>query len=162
MLDSLGINLWVTLVQFIFFMLLFVVMWRFFFTRIVDALHKREEAVDTILHDIDMKQKMVDQHMKDYTRRMQEIEQEATLKIQAAVKEGQKVKGEVEAEAKRRADEELARGKAQIQKEKEQAMAALQKEATRIAAEIAARVLQESVGSEARFPAAGKKAGVAS
>lgn len=159
MLDSLGINLLVTLVQAIIFMALFVVLWKFFFGRVVGAMNRRDEEMNKVLHDIESKQKKVDESLQEYTRRMTEIEQQATLKIQEAVKEGQRVRSEVEAEAKKRSDEELAKGKTMIQRERDQALATLQKEASRLAVQIAEQVLSEPLsGGDARLP--NKKAGV--
>jgi F-type H+-transporting ATPase subunit b len=155
MLDSLGINLMVVPVQAVLFTILLIVMWKFFFTRVAGAMNQREHEVEKVLHDIQSKQAHVEKQMTDYTRRIQEIEQQVTLKIQEAVKEGQRIKADIEAEAKKRADEELAKGKQAIQREREQAMVNLQRESAKLAQEIAQRILQEPVAGEAR-----KKAGV--
>ena len=143
MLESLGINLMVVPVQVVIFTTLVLVLWKFFFARVAGAVVQREHQIQGILHDIESKQKAVEQSMQDYTRRMKEIEQEATLKIQDAVKEGQRVKAEIESQAKAKADAALAQGKAQIQREKDLALADLQKQASKLAEQAAERILSE-------------------
>jgi F-type H+-transporting ATPase subunit b len=151
MLDSLGINPIVTLIQAGLFGVLLVVMWRFFFARVTESLTRREREIETILREIESRRAAVEQKMKDYERRIREIEQAATLKIQEAVKEGQRIKAEFEAEAKRRADETLARGKEAIRREREQAMEHLRRESERMAAQIAERILAEPVARRVEY-----------
>lgn len=139
--ESLGINFKVTALQIVAFTVLFIVLWRFLFSRVVGALTQREDEIQGMMHQVQSKQAKVEEQMNEYARRLKEIEHDATLKIQEAVTEAQRIKGAVEADARKRAEEDLERGKVMIRREMEQAMANARAQASRLAVEIADRIL---------------------
>lgn len=148
MLAGAGIDWKVVIVQIMAFVLVFVLLWKVLVKRITAGLAKREEGIRKTFQDIETRQAAVDRQVEEYSRKLKEIEQEAAFKMKEAVSEGQRLKADMETEARRRAEDEVAKAKSLIQIESDQAVVTLRKEATRLAMEQAERILAGAVGSD--------------
>lgn len=138
----------VVILQIVAFVVVFAVVWKFVITKVFKAMAKREEDIRKRFEEIEARQIAVDQQVKEYNRKLQEIEQEAAVRMKAAVEEGLKLRAEMEVEAKRRADEEIARTQTLIQIESDQATITLRREAARLAVEQAERLLAQAMTPE--------------
>ena len=140
-----GINWTIVILQFIAFGVVVAILWKFVITKVFVGMTKREESIRVKFSEIEAKQAEVEQQVREYDRKLHEIEQEAAGKMKAAVTEGLRLKAEMEAEAKRRAEDEIARTKTLIEIESDQAKVSLRREATRLAMEQAERLLAQAM-----------------
>jgi F-type H+-transporting ATPase subunit b len=136
------------ILQVVAFVIVFGVLWKFVIVKIFAGMAKREEDIRKRFEEIEKKQADMDLQVKEYAKRLQDIEQTAAVRMKEAVAEGLKLKAEMEAEAKRRAEEEVARTQTLVQIESDQAIATLRKEAARLSMEQAERLIREAMNTE--------------
>lgn len=149
LLKKLEINPAVVAVQAVVFFTLFLIMSRLFFGRLLEHLRRREEETREALDRIAERQKEVEALKAEYEKKLKQIEQEAQARLQAAVQEGIRIRNEMAAMAEEERRRELDQARKQISRERERAVTRLRRETSRLAGEIAERVLAEPVPPEA-------------
>jgi F-type H+-transporting ATPase subunit b len=144
-LDELGINPKVLLVQVAIFVTTFILLSRFLFARVLSFMKQREEEQASAAEKIRHNQAEVERLQKEYEAAIAKVEKEAYARLQESLKEAIEAKNRIvgEAQAKARAEVEAAR--AVIASEKAQAVDGLRAEVARLAREAAGRILEEPV-----------------
>ena len=145
LLDSLGINLKVVVVQIIAFILVVYILNKFLFGRILQFLKTREDSIKNSFEDITKKQQDADKLMQEYKARITEIEKEAHVKMQEAVQEGLKLKTQIIEQARHQAQEDTKRAHESIKMEKEKAIIELRQQVISLTLQATEKILGESV-----------------
>ena len=114
-LDLLGVNPAVTAVVFVAFAILFIILYKFLFKKVGQVLDERENLIKNKFTEIEDKQKKADELGRQYEQQLKEIEQKALLKLQEAVKEGALKREQILDQARKDAQQELARAKQVLQ-----------------------------------------------
>ena len=127
--------------QIIAFAIVMGILYKFVFTKIVAGVAAREERIRKTFEEIEAKQAGLIRELEEYARKIKEIEQAAATRMKEALEEGLKLRKDMEAEAVKRAEGEIARAEALIRIETDQATATLRREAARLAIEQAERML---------------------
>lgn len=127
------------------FLLLVYLLKKFAWGPIIGALEKREAQIETDKQTAADARKSAEEIKQELDARLAQISDEATQKMAAAVKTGEKQKEEILAQAKEQAAQLLAQAKAQIQAEKEQALADVRGEIASISLLAASRVVGRQV-----------------
>lgn len=135
----------VSAVQLIAFLILLAVLHRFVFTRIAAAMRARSKRLQATFDEIRSKQDGVERTATEYTEKLRGIEAEARRRIDSAVQEGDRMRKEIETQAKKEREGRLARLQEEIRIEREKAVLELRQEAARMAVELADRVVAASV-----------------
>ena len=144
-LNSLGINFKVVLVQIVAFLLLFWILKKFLFTRIAEHMQSRSEEIKNTFDKIEKDKQEVERLTKEYQQKIAEIEKEAYAKIQEAVKEGISAKNEIVTQAQTQAQKELKKAKDEIGREKEKAILELRNEVINLSLKAAEKLLDTSM-----------------
>jgi F-type H+-transporting ATPase subunit b len=138
-----GAPVWV--LQIVAFAAVFWLVWTFVIKRVSAGMKSREEGIAKKFSEIEGQQAEEGKRVAEYSRRLEQIEQEASVRMKQAAEEGLRLKAEIEAEAKQRSEDEAARTEGLIQLESEQAVVTLRKEAARLALEQAERMMRQAM-----------------
>lgn len=145
LLKDLGINFAVVGFQVAVFVTLFLVMRRLLFEKTHVFMQARDHEIDETRRRIAEERAQVEKLMAEYAARIAAVEKEAGAKLQALVHEGLAAKAKILQEAHDQAQGQLAEARRQIAAAKQQAMADLRAELSRLSHETIEKVLQQKV-----------------
>jgi len=141
----LGINLGAFIIQIITFILVFVLLKKFAFTRIVAMLDKRYKVIDEgVRHGLQM-QKERDKLEKETAKIVREARHDADAIVGDAQKESREIVRAAEKSAHKKAEAMLADAEARIGEETSQARRKLEKEIVELVSEATEVVISEKV-----------------
>lgn len=140
-----GGNLQVILILVINFIILFVVLKKALFSRVMQHLDSRKKEIDDTFNKIDLDKKEIARLSEEYQSRIVQIEKEAYQKIQSAIKEGLNAKTGIISEAHSQANNVLRKAKVEIDHEKKKALTELKNEMVTLVIAAASRVIEEKM-----------------
>jgi F-type H+-transporting ATPase subunit b len=109
---------------------------------------ERRERIRAEFERIEQEKGAVARLKQEYEMHLKRIEAESRERIQLAVKEGQRVAGEIRDIARKEAQENLVRAREEIQLERDKALVKLRNETVELAMGIAGRVLQAELSPD--------------
>lgn len=145
MLQQLGINPAVLVVQVVAFLVLFAVLYHFLFKKVAAFMRSRTEEIDSTFKKIENDRREVDRMTQEYQARLANIEKETYQKIQEAVREGTTARAEIIAQAQAAAQKELERARAEIKREQEKCLLELRQDVIRLALRAAEKVIEQKM-----------------
>jgi len=140
-LEDLGINPLVLVVQAVIFITTFIVLRRLLFGRMMAYMVGRETEVQGDLDRLSHSRAELEKRSAEYEAHIARIEKEAYDRMQAVLKEGLEAKGRISAQAQQAAAAEVKAAIEAIGREKKSAMAVLQKEVQAISRQAVERVI---------------------
>lgn len=146
--DALGINPKVLLVQIIAFLLIFWILKKFLFTRIQEYMKSRSEEIKNTFTKIEKDKEEIERLTKEYQQKLAEIEKTAYDKIQQAIKEGISAKSEILKEAHEQSQKTLEKARDEIEREKQKAILELRKEVITLSLEVAEKLIDAPIMDE--------------
>lgn len=123
---SLSFDVRIFAAQIVLFVLLWNLLSHLFFKPILAHLHARRKQIDDAYLSVDEMRREMETLRSDYQVRIAAVEAEARARIQAAIKEAQTERERLLAEARAQSDAVIRRGVADMEREKTEALAALQ------------------------------------
>ena len=148
-LDQLGLNPRILLIQAVGFIVLYLLLRRFLFGPIQNVLEQRRMQVESSLDRAAEERQQAESLRADYEKHLAQIREEGRARIQEAVREGQEAREATLADARKQAEDILGRARAEIDLETRQAMLQLRQQVVDLAIEAARKVIRESL-DEAR------------
>lgn len=145
LLDQLGINLKVLVVQIVAFILLFWILKKFLFGRIVGHLQSRSDEIKNTFAKIEADKTEIERLTKEYQDKLANIEKEAYAKFQEAAKKGVELKNEILQQAQQQAQKELEKARAEIEREKDKAKLELRQEVVKLSLIIAEKLVDATM-----------------
>ncbi len=142
---ELGINLHVIAAQIIGFILLWMLLSKFLFKPVIGLLDARKDEVKATYDAAEAERAKADEYRAEYEKRWAEVEAEARVRIQEAVKDGETSKAQIIAEARGRSEDILRRGQEQLDREREKTVAEMREEVVDIALSAASKLIGESM-----------------
>lgn len=141
---SFGLFIWVSII----FVVLIILMRKFAWKPILDALNSREEGISNALKSAELAKKELEALNADNERILKEarLERDVILKEAREIKE--KIVSEAKGEASAEAEAMIANAKAAIQLEKKSALAELKNQVAGISIDIAKKVIKSELASE--------------
>ncbi len=133
------------LTQMVGFLILLWLMRRFAWTPLLGLLDERRERIARSFSDIEKEKEALAALKEEYRTKMLEVEQQARLKLQEAVREGERVGREIIEAAKQEADKRFSQAQAQIQQETEAAQLRLRDEVVSLALGSAERIIRQEL-----------------
>ncbi|HUV05072.1 MAG TPA: F0F1 ATP synthase subunit B [Armatimonadota bacterium] len=127
------------------FILLWILLAKYFFRPVLALLDSRRQEVKSLYESAESERAKAEEFRADYEKRMAGIEAEARARIQAAIKEAQGAKNEILADAKSRAEDILRRGQEDLAREREKTLAQLRGEVVNISVAAAGKLIEESL-----------------
>jgi F-type H+-transporting ATPase subunit b len=127
------------------FAILFVILKKFAWKPILDALQKREDYIRQTLNEADKVKAQLANAEAEKAKILDEARTQASQIIQDSRQSAATVAAEIEANAKRHANDIVTSAKAQIEGERQRVSSLLKKEAVDTAIKLAEKVLEENL-----------------
>ncbi len=140
-LQDLGIQVPVLLVQMSVFVVTFIVLRRLLFARMLEFMTAREAEIEKAVQAIRHDRAELERLTRDYEQHVARIEKEAYDRMQAVLKEGLEARSRISAQAQQAAAAEVKAALAAIAQEKERALETLKKDVPAIARQAVERVI---------------------
>lgn len=131
------------------FLLLVYLLKRFAWDGLIGALEKREEKITSDIQKAEADRASAETLKRELDEKLAQISQQASQKMQEAVKLGQAQSAQLLAQAQEQANRLLEQTKQQLEVEKNQALADVRKEIVETAVLAAQKVLQEQISTKA-------------
>jgi F-type H+-transporting ATPase subunit b len=141
--ESLDIRL--IIVQGIGFILLYFLLKKFLFSRIIDLIKAREEEIRGVYAKSEQDRDEASKLKSQYESRMTEIEAEAHKKIQEAVLEAKKMSENIISNTREQAEKIKEKATREIEQEKKNAVAVIKKDAINLSMIAAEKIIKESI-----------------
>jgi F-type H+-transporting ATPase subunit b len=143
--DILNISWQALVAQIIAFLLLIWVMKKYLFGPVGDVLEARQKEVQGTIDQIAADRRAMERMKAEYEQRIAGVEAEAREHIQAAIKEAQSLKDEIVNSARGEAERIVTRGREEINRDKNKALAELRAEVADLAIAVASRVIGQAL-----------------
>lgn len=147
-LELLGIDFNILIIQMVGFLLLLWVMTRYFWKPIQATLEARRADINATYDKIEADRRAMEQLRADYEQRLAQIEAEARERIQQAVGEAQELREQILADARRQAEEIVARAREQAELEREKLTTELQEHVATLALRATEHLLRETLDEQ--------------
>ena len=139
-------NLWPwTLIAFI---AVFVVLWKFAFPKIIEALESRNEKIEGDLKNAELTRDEAEKLLAEYKAQLDEARTEAKKIMDEGKALGENLRKETIEKAQEEANQLIARAQEEIAREKDKAIKELQSQIADISIEVASKVIQKSLSKE--------------
>lgn len=146
---ALGINIWMFISQLFSFAVLFIVLAIWGFPALTRTLDKRALTIREGVENAEKARRDLAEAEKRIAGMMEEARQEAQRTLEQALKAGEHVRAEIEAEARGRAQQTIEQAQTRIQQEVAQARTELRQQVADLAILAAEHVIGSSLDSAA-------------
>jgi F-type H+-transporting ATPase subunit b len=130
------------------FLILAGVLWKFAWGPIMHALEQREKNIQKRIDDAETKFREAEARVKEYEQKIHKAKDEAAEVIAEGKRDVEKLREDILAEAGKEAALTLDRAKREITLARDAAVASIQERTVKVAAEMAAKVLEREVNAE--------------
>lgn len=139
-------NLWIwTLAAFI---IVFLILNKFAFPRIIEALEKRNDKIEGDLKNAELTREEAEKMLAEYKAQLDEARTEAKKIMDEGRALGENIRKETIEKATEEANQLIKRAQEEITREKEKALKELQGQIADISIEVAAKVIQKTLSKE--------------
>ncbi len=142
------LNVYEIIVQILSFLLLFLLLRRFFWRQFIKLLDTRREKIAADFKSIDAQKAEIEKIRLEYAEKLKKIEDEAKKKIQAAINEGEKITEELKKKAQQEAQKIIDNAKNDIQFELTKAKDGLKEEIIDLVLNATQHLLGEKITEE--------------
>lgn len=147
-LESLGFEFPKFLWQVVNFLILLWILKKFAYKPILSMLDERKKSIEDAINNAESAKTEAANLRKEYETRLAEAKQEAQDIIAKATKLGEEMKNDIVANAQAEATKAIKRAQEEINREKDQAIAALRDEVATLAVMAAGKVLGKAISVE--------------
>ena len=139
-------NLWIW--TFLAFVLVFLILRKFAFPRIMEALEQRNEKIEGDLKNAELTREEADKLLSEYKAQLEAARSEAKKIMDEGKALGENLRKETIDKATEEANQIIARAQEEIGREKEKALKELQSQIADISIEVASKVIQKSLSKQ--------------
>ena len=147
-LEFISIDAWTIIFQICNLLILFLLVRKFLWKRVMAVLDKRQEEIDGIYSAADKAKEDADQMKQEYTERMMGAREEADRLVRNAVDTAQKRGDAIVEEARNEATHMKQKAENEIEQEKRKAYSELMGEISGMAADIAGRMVEREINPD--------------
>ena len=147
-LEFISIDAWTIIFQICNLLILFLLVRKFLWKRVMAVLDKRQEEIDGIYSAADKAKEDADQMKQEYTERMSNAREEADRLVRNAVDTAQKRGDAIVEEARSEATHMKQKAENEIEQEKRKAYSELMGEISGMAADIAGRMVEREINPD--------------
>lgn len=144
-LKSLGVDFRLVLVQGIGFIVLFLILKKFLFGRILDIIKSREGEIKDRYAKSEEEKIESARLREEYEKRISGVESEAEKRIQTAVKEAKEISQGIIQETRKEAENIKKKAESEIEQEKRKALAEIRNEVVNLSILSASRIMAETI-----------------
>ncbi|MDI6733246.1 MAG: F0F1 ATP synthase subunit B [Planctomycetota bacterium] len=145
---ALGAQGEVILLLVINFIILFLILKKFLFGRVLEHLDNRRKEIQDTFSKIEEDKKQIARLSEEYQNKLQSIEREGYQKIQDAIKEGLSAKAQIISESHLQTDNILRKAREELELEKKKAMKELRNEIISLSISAAEKVISKQLDGE--------------
>ena len=145
LLETLNISPRALVVNMVGFALLFWLLQKLYYGPIGRFLDQREQGIRDSLEEAERARREAQEERERLNEELDQIEQTARNRIQQAIQEAGKARDEIIAVARAEADDFVARGKEQLEREKEKALVEIKDHAAEIAVDACEAILRRTL-----------------
>jgi F-type H+-transporting ATPase subunit b len=127
------------------FLILWAVLAKYLFKPMMGLLKEREEEIKNTYANADAAREDAEKLKSDLDNRLAGIEAEARARIQDAIKDAQKAKDDILAEARSRSEDLLRRGQEDLAREREKTLAELREDVVNLSLAATGKLIGESM-----------------
>ncbi len=142
----LGFNLKLAGIQLFGFLLLFWLLKKFLFGRVMDMIQKRGDEIRGAYEENERMRNEASGLKVEYEKRLQEARQEAESLVQKATERAEKAGQEIIEKTRQEADQIKERGLAEIEQEKKRVVTEIRSDVVNLSVEIASKVIEKTLG----------------
>lgn len=146
--DFISITPWTIIFQICNLLILFALIRKFLFKRVMAVLDKRQQEIDGIYDAADKAKGDADQMKEEYTRRMSNARAEADLLVKNAVDTAQRRSDAIVQEARDEATHLKQKAESDIEQERRKAYSELVGEISGMAVDIAGRMVEREINAD--------------
>jgi F-type H+-transporting ATPase subunit b len=132
------------------FLIVFVALWKVLLPRIMKTLDERTDAIEGGLQRAEEAQADANRMVEQYKAQLAEARHDAARQREQAIEEAAQIKAELIADANAEAARIREAAHAQIDADRQQALASLRAEVGTLAVQLASKIVGESLDDEAR------------
>ena len=147
-LEFISIDAWTIIFQICNLLILFMLVKKFLWKRVMAVLDKRQEEIDGIYSAADKAKEDADQMKQEYTQRMSNAREEADRLVRNAVDTAQTRGDAIVEEARTEATHMKQKAESEIEQEKRKAYSELMGEISGMAADIAGRMVEREINPD--------------
>lgn len=149
-LGTLGID-WRTVIGQLFtFALLYWIFKKYLWGPVLAILQTRQQEVHSIYSSAEDAQAKAESARKEYEARLAQADEESRKRIAEALTQANVMKDEIIASARQQADRIIASGNETVRQEMEKAQVQIRESATRMAVDLAGRIIQQNITAESQ------------
>jgi F-type H+-transporting ATPase subunit b len=130
------------------FVLLLVILKKFAWGPILEALEKREKSIRGSLDEASRAREESRHLLEEYNRKLQQVGAEAKKILDEGRNMGEKMKRDILAKAKEEAEEIIQRGKQELHLERDKAISEIRRHAVDLSLSAASRVVEKTLTEE--------------
>jgi F-type H+-transporting ATPase subunit b len=145
LLAPLGLNFKLVGIQLFGFIILFFLLKKFLWGRILDMLQQRGDEIRSAYEENEKTRNAANELKFEYEQRLQEAKKEAELMVQKAVETAEKAGQEVIEKTRTEAEQIKEKGLAEIDQEKSRVLSEIRTDVVELSMEIAKEIIEKTV-----------------
>jgi F-type H+-transporting ATPase subunit b len=130
------------------FLIVVIVLGKFAWGPVLSLLQERESFIHKALSDAKHDRDQAEASLRDYTAKLQAAHAEAAALVEAARRDGERLREDLRQKARAEADSTLANAQRQIQLETTRALEQIRREAVDLSVMIASKIIQRNLTKE--------------
>ena len=148
MLNTLGINFKLIIVQGIGFLILLFVLKKFLFGKISAMIKARADEVKNTYEKTEKDKADAERLRLEYQRKLAEAEAEAARRVQEAINEGNRISEELVKRAKEEVDHVRIRSQESIEQERKKALTEIRNQVVTLSILASSKIIQQSINQK--------------
>jgi F-type H+-transporting ATPase subunit b len=145
MLKPLGLNFKLLFIQFVGFMILFWMLKKFLFGRVVEMIQKRGDEIRGAFEANEKTRNEAQALKLDYEKKLQDARRDADELIQTARQKAEKAGQEIIEKTRQEANQLRDKGLAEIEQEKKRVISEIRREVVNLSVDIARRIIGKAI-----------------
>lgn len=150
LLGTLGIHWKTVLGQLFAFAILYWLFKKYLWGPVLGILKSRQDEVKAYYSDAESARSAADTARKEYESRLAQADEESRQRIAEALSQANAMKEEIIANARQQADRIITSGNETVRQEMEKAQVQIRDSATKMAVELAGRIIQQNINAESQ------------
>lgn len=145
LLAPLGLNFKLLFIQLVGFLILFWLLKKFLFGRVMDMIQRRGDEIRSAYEENERTRDEVKELQAEYQRKLQDARREAEAIVQRATDQAARAGQEIMDKTRQEADDLRAKSLAAIEQEKKKVISEVRTEVVNLSVEIARRLLEKQI-----------------
>jgi F-type H+-transporting ATPase subunit b len=143
--QQLGLNFTLVGIQLFGFILLFLLLKKFLWGRVLDMIQQRGDEIRTAYEENEKNHNAANELKAEYEKRLQEAKKEAGLIVQKAMETAEKAGQEIIEKTRQEADQIKEKGLAEIEQEKSRVLSEIRTDVVELSMAIAKDIIEKTV-----------------